>query len=279
MNDIVKRKQVEAYMDHLEREERSEGTRIQYQRELTRFFDFLQGKELKKEIVIAYKKELERCYKPTSVNTKLAAVNGFLNHIGRSDLKVKQLKIQRQVYCPARRELSKAEYMRLIEAARAQKGEKLSLLIQTLCSTGIRVSELKFITVEAVGCGEAIIQLKGKTRVVLIAGKLKKALRRYIRQQRIQSGAIFVTKKGNPMDRSNIWRMMKKLCQTADVEQSKVFPHNLRHLFARTFYAMDKDLAKLADVMGHSNINTTRIYIISSGREHRRCIDALGLVV
>ena len=169
--------------------------------------------------------------------------------------------------------------MRLLEAAKQKKNERLSLLLQTLCGTGIRISELKFITVKAVQTGEAVIQMKGKTREILIAGRLQKALKAYIGQNGLLSGPVFITKGGRPLDRSNIWKMMKALCRSAQVDPHKVFPHNLRHLFARTFYSLDKDLEKLADLLGHSSINTIRIYIISSGQEHRKRLDALGLVL
>lgn len=236
-------------------------------------------RELTKEIVIAYKKEMENKYQPVSVNTKLAALNGFFSFIGRNDLHLKLLKIQRKTYCPAEKELSKAEYLRLIRAAKNKENRKLSLLLQTICGTGIRVSEVQYITVEAVEKGEAVIRLKGKNRTILLPGKLRKILKDYIRQEKIASGPVFVTRTRNPLDRSNIWRMMKALCKEAGVDEKKVFPHNLRHLFARSFYSIDKDIAKLADILGHSNINTTRIYIITSGEEHCRRLESLGLVV
>lgn len=270
---------VQEYLRSLEREERSAATRAQYRRELLRFMSFAADQPLDKSMVIRYKETLAGQYLPASVNAKLAAVNGFFSYLGRNDLRVKQLKIQRKPYCPRERELTKAEYLRLVQAARRDENEKLALMIQTLCGTGIRVSELRFITAEAVRQGEATIRLKGKTRAILIPGKLRKALVGYLRRQGIASGPVFVTRNGRPLDRSNIWKMMKALCAGAGVASGKVFPHNLRHLFARCFYALKKDIAKLADILGHSNINTTRIYIISSGHEHRRQIDALGLVV
>ena len=267
------------YMKYLEREEKSLNTRRQYQRDILSFLSYLDRGVLTKAFVIHYKEKLQREYQPSSVNTKLAAINGFFTFLGKNDLKVKQLKIQQKTFCSKKKELSKSDYLRLIEAAKQQKNEKLSLLIQTICSTGIRVSELRFITAEAVHCGESIIHLKGKTRIVLICGKLRKALKRFMLQQGIHTGPLFITKSGRPLDRSNIWKMMKALCKNANVEPSKVFPHNLRHLFARSFYALDKDIAKLADILGHSNINTTRIYTVSSGIEHRKRMDSLGLVI
>lgn len=270
---------VKEYIAHLEREERSPATLGQYRRDIEAFLRWMSGRELTKERVIGYKGHLQEVYRPVSVNAKLAALNGFFSFLGRHDLRVKQLKIQRQAFCPRERELSKAEYLRLVRAAETRRGDRLSLLMQTICATGIRVSELHSITAEAVERGEAVLQLKGKTRVILLTGKLRKKLQRYLRRQEISSGPVFITRTGRPLGRSSIWRMMKSLCTEAGVERSKVFPHNLRHLFARCFYSADRDLAKLADILGHSNINTTRIYIVSSGREHRQRMDALKLVL
>lgn len=267
------------YLDHLEQEERSETTKSQYRREILRFLSYLGTKDMTKENAVAYKLELEKLYRPASVNTKLSAINSFLSFIGKKDMCLKLLKIQRRVYCSAEKELSKGEYLRLVKAAEDQKNERLALLLQTICSTGIRVSEIRYVTSEAVQCGEAVIRLKGKTRVVLLPKMLRKRLKRYVQQEQIDSGPVFITRAGRPLDRSNIWKMMKGLCRSAGVDAKKVFPHNLRHLFARCFYALDRDIAKLADILGHSSINTTRIYIITSGREHRRCLDTLGLVV
>lgn len=270
---------VQEYLSYLEQEEKSLSTRRQYQRDILDLLCYASGAALTKDIVIQYKEKLRENYKPSSVNVKIAAINSFFAFIGQEQLKVKQLRIQRRPYCPKEKELTKAEYWRLVEAAKQKKNERLSLLLQTLCGTGIRISELKFITVKAVQTGEAVIQMKGKTREILIAGRLQKALKAYIGQNGLLSGPVFITKGGRPLDRSNIWKMMKALCRSAQVDPHKVFPHNLRHLFARTFYSLDKDLAKLADLLGHSSINTTRIYIISSGQEHRKRLDALGLVL
>lgn len=267
------------YVNYLLDEERSTVTIEQYQRDILCFFTFLDTGELTRDAALHYKQELEQTYRPVSVNTKLSALNSFFSFIGRNDLKLKLLKIQKSAYCPAEKELSKTEYLRLVRTAGKKKNEKLSLLLQTICGTGIRVSEVKFITVEAVSRGEAVIQLKGKTRTILIPRKLQKSLKDYIRRESLTEGPVFVTKTGRYLDRSNIWKMMKALCRDADVDEKKVFPHNLRHLFARCFYSANKDIAKLADILGHSSINTTRIYIITSGREHRRRLDALGLVV
>lgn len=279
MGDRMEKRRLDDYMGYLVQEEKSIATRQQYERDIRYFMEYLEDREVTKEAVIEYKEELCAKYQPASVNTKLAAVNGFFQYLGWGDLKVKQLKIQRRPYCTEEKELTKKEYLSLIQTAKKSKNQKLSYLIQTICGTGIRVSELRFITAEAVRAGEAVIRLKGKTRIILIGGKLQKELRRYMKKEEIQKGPVFVTRTGECIDRSNIWKMMKGLCKEARVCPRKVFPHNLRHLFARTFYKAEKDLAKLADILGHSNINTTRIYIISTGREHERCINALGLVV
>lgn len=270
--------QVENYLNYLKKEERSESTRRQYRRDIFCFLSSLGESLLTKEAAVAYKQKLEQDYQPASVNAKLSALNSFFTFLGRSDLRLKLLKIQRKAYCPTEKELSKEEYQRLIKAAEREKNQKLALLLQTICGTGIRVSEVKYITAEAISRGEASIQLKGKNRTILIPRKLQKSLKEYLQTQNITTGPVFITRTGQPLDRSNVWRMMKVLCREAGVDEKKVFPHNLRHLFARCFYSIDKDIAKLADILGHSSINTTRIYIITSGAEHRRQLDTLGLV-
>jgi len=277
--EMTMKAQVVQYIDYLAREEKSITTRKQYQRDILRFLQETEGTALTKELVLRYKEALQKRYQSASINTKIAALNGFFSFIGRNDLRMKQLRIQRRAYCSAEKELTKEEYLRLVNTAKRQENEKLSVILQTICGTGIRVSELQFITAEAVREGEALIRLKGKTRTILISGKLQKILKDYMKRKQILSGPLFVTRTGRPIDRSNIWKDMKALCERARVNPHKVFPHNLRHLFARCFYAIDKDIARLADILGHSNINTTRIYIISSGREHRQHMDALGLVV
>ena len=213
------------------------------------------------------------------INSKFYALKHSLNGIFNKSWKVKQLKIQRQAYCSQEKELTQAEYERLVKAAKDQGNEKLALLIQTICATGIRVSELKFITAEAVESGEAHVRLKGKNRTILLPGKLRKLLRKYIRKQHIHSGPVFVSRTGKALDRSNIWRMMKNLCESAGVDPKKVFPHNLRHLFARKFYSIDHDIARLADILGHSSIDTTRIYIITTSQEHQKQLDRMSLVL
>ena len=270
---------VKSYIAYLAQEEKSEATRRQYERDILHFLSFAGGNELTRELVLRYKEELQTKHRASSTNVKLAALNGFFSYLERDDLRVKRLRVQKRPFRPREKELTKAEYIRLLGAAKHRKNEKLRLLLETICGTGIRVSELKYITAEAVYQGEAVIRLKGKIRVILISGKLRKALRQYLRKNGISSGTVFVTKYGNPLDRSNIWKMMKALCKDAGVVRQKVFPHNLRHLFARCFYKIDKDIARLADILGHSSIDTTRIYTMSTDWEPRRHMDALGLVI
>ena len=239
---------------------------------------FVGSNQVTKELVVAWKKKLvEQGYAVRSINSMLASVNSFLGFLGWNDCKVKNIRLQHQTYCAEDRELTKTEYLRLLEASR--KNEQLNLVIQTICGTGIRVSELRYFSVEEVRHGEITVNCKNKTRKILVPGKLRKLLLNYAKKKHITTGAIFVGKSGKPLDRSNIWRQMKRLCKTAGVKGSKVFPHNLRKLFARTFYGIEKDIAKLADILGHSSINTTRIYIMTTGSEHRRKIERLGLVI
>lgn len=206
-------------------------------------------------------------------------IYSLFSFLGWTDCRVKSIKLQRQIYCPEEKELTKAEYMRLVNTAKQKGNERLNLILQTICGTGIRVSELQYITVEAVKNGEAVVSLKGKTRTVFLVKELKKKLLRYTAEQNISSGSVFITRTGKPISRTNIWREMKGLCEQADVNPQKVFPHNLRHLFARVFYGIEKDIAKLADILGHSSINTTRIYIISTGNEHRRRMENMRLII
>ena len=203
----------------------------------------------------------------------------FFSFLGWVDCKVKSIKVQRQIYCPENKELTKSEYMRLVNTAKRKGNNRLNLILQTICATGIRVSELQYITVEAVKNGEAKVSCKGKSRSVFIVKELKQKLLRYIAEQGIKSGCIFITRNGKSMSRTNIWREMKNLCEQANVNPDKVFPHNLCHLFARTFYGIEKDIAKLADILGHSSINTTRIYIITTGNEHRQRMESMRLIV
>ena len=270
--------QMEAFHRWLIREEKSAATVEKYLRDARAFVVYAGHEVVTKELVMAYKKDLQtREYAVRSINSMLASLNCLLDFLGWSDCRVKAIKQQKQVYCAEEKELTKAEYLRLLEASKSR--EQLNLVLQTICGTGIRVSELKYFTVEAVSHGEVTVQCKSKTRTILVPGKLKKLLLNYAKKRGVRSGAIFITRSGKPLDRSNIWAQMKRLCAAAGVNPSKVFPHNLRKLFARTFYGIEKDIAKLADILGHSSIDTTRIYIMTTGTEHRRKIERLGLVV
>ena len=267
-----------SFREHLILEEKSAATVEKYVRDANGFLEFAGDREVTKELAVAYKNDRqERCYAVRSINSMLASINSLMDFLNWADCKVKTLRCQRQTYCAAEKELTKAEYLRLLEASQSQ--EQLNLVIQAICGTGIRVSELRYFTVEAVRDGEITVRCKSKTRTILVPGKLKKRLLNYAKSCGIQTGSVFVTKNGKPIDRSNIWAQMKRLCTAAGVNPTKVFPHNLRKLFARTFYGIEKDIAKLADILGHSSINTTRIYIISTGTEHRRKIERLGLIV
>lgn len=216
---------------------------------------------------------------PATVNSILAVVNGFFRFMGWKDIAVKLLKIQKALFCDERRELTRAEYARLVSAAQKVGNERLSLVMQTICATGTRMSELRFITVEAVTTGRAEICNKGKRRTVFLPGRLRRLLRKYLQKQKKTAGAVFTTRTGRPLDRSNIWRDMKALCESADVEPGKVFPLNLRHLFARTYYSLEKDLSRIADILGHSSVNTTRIYTVESGGVHQRQLERMGLII
>ena len=263
---------------HLKEDEKSEATIKKYLHDISFFAGFAQEREISKPQALSYKAFLEERYTIASANSMLAALNKFFQFAGWTDCCVKRFKVQKQTYCPEEKELTKAEYIRLTETAQKQGDERLSLLIQTICGTGIRVSELQYITVEAVQKGEAVVSCKAKTRTVFIISALRKKLLQYIKKNKIKSGPVFVTKTGKPVNRSNIWRAMKDLCSKAGVAPGKVFPHNLRHLFARTFYCIEKDIAKLADILGHTNVNTTRIYIVTTGAEHRRKLENMRLV-
>ena len=271
-------KDIAGFREHLILEERSVATIQKYIRDIKAFAKYVEG-PVTKETVIAYKKHLQEHYAVRSVNSMLASMNSLFVFLGWHDLRVKALKLQQQVYCPEEKELTKAEYTRLCKAAQRRHNERLNLILQTICGTGIRVSELQYITVEAVEHGEAVVNCKAKTRSVFIVKELRQKLLRYAAEQRIKSGMIFVTRTGKPISRTNIWREMKALCVEANVNPEKVFPHNLRHLFARVFYGIEKDIAKLADILGHSSINTTRIYIISTGMEHRRRMENMHLIL
>lgn len=267
------------FKNHLTEQEKSPTTIEKYIRDVRAFSAFTGRKAITKETVILYKKHLQKDYAVRSANSMLASVNSLFSFLGWHDLKVKSLKLQQQVFCPEEKELTKAEYYRLCMAAKRKHNKRLNLILQTICGTGIRVSELQYITVEAVKHGESVVNCKAKTRTIFIVRELKQKLLRYAAEQGIKSGMIFVTRTGKPISRTNIWREMKALCKEANVNPQKVFPHNLRHLFARVFYAIEKDIAKLADILGHSSINTTRIYIISTGTEHRKRMENMHLIM
>lgn len=279
MNEhILKNEDLQIFYNHLVLEEKSTATVEKYLRDARAFLVFAGQRNVTKELVVSYKSELiEKGYAVRSVNSMLASLNSLFNFLGWSDCRVKTLKTQHQVYCAEEKELTKAEYLRLLQAA--ERRPQLRMIMETICGTGIRVSELRYFTVEAVRHGEITVRCKNKIRIILLPGKLRKKLLAYASKNGIPSGAIFITRNGKPLNRSNVWAQMKSLCEKANVKSSKVFPHNLRKLFARTFYGLEKDIAKLADILGHSNIDTTRIYIMTTGTEHRRKLDRLGLVI
>lgn len=262
----------------LQEEEKSPVTIEKYLRDVQAFWKFAENKEVSKELVIAYKKHLiEQQYADASVNSMLASLNSFFRIVGWKDCSVRGIRIQKQIYCAEEKELTKEEYGRLVEAANEKP--RLKMLLQTIGSTGIRVSELAYFTVEAVEKGKIRVSCKNKNRIVIISNKLKKMLLKYAKKNGIKEGNIFRTKNGNALNRSNIWAEMKALCKKAKVNPEKVYPHNLRKLFARLFYRIDKDIAKLADILGHTSINTTRIYIMASGGEHQKLIEKMGLIL
>ncbi len=274
----ITKNQINLYKNHLISEEKSKVTIEKYIRDITAFSEWLADGELSKITVLEYKNQLIEKYAPSTVNSVLASLNGFFEFNERYDLKVKNLKVQKQIFCQKDKELTKAEYERLLSAAKSKKNERLYLVMQTICSCGLRVSELSYITVDAIYSGRARVKLKGKIRTILLTKELCVVLKKYIKEQGITSDSIFITRKGKPLDRFSIWRAMKRLCQTAGVAQEKVFPHNLRHLFARTYYSLQKDIVRLADILGHSSINTTRIYTLENGDLHLRQMQRLGLV-
>ena len=272
---------IEDYLRRLAEDERGAATIDKYRRDLLRFYEFLPpDKAVDKAVVLSWKEQLvARKYASSSVNVMLASVNGLLTFAGHSEWRAKFLKRQRAAFCDERRELRRAEYEKLVATARREKKTRLTLMMETICSTGIRVSELAFVTVEAVRAGRAELMLKGKCRRILFPAALVRKLSRYAAERRIARGPIFTDKTGSPVSRHRVWYEMKKLGARAGVAASKVFPHNLRHLFARTFYALERDLSKLADLLGHSSVETTRLYIITAGVEHLRQLDKMKLVI
>ena len=279
-NRIITESILEDFRRYLISEERSAGTIEKYLRDIHAFSVYAEGREVTKELTILWKEHLgEQGYAPVTINSMLSSLNVFFRFLRWDDCKVKFLRVQRRVFRDPSRELTQAEYYRLVETARNSGRERLALLMETICSAGIRVSEVQFITVEAVKNHTTDVYLKGKIRTITLAGKLCKKLLKYARKQHIASGEIFRTRSGRPLSRKQIWSEMKSLCSSAGIAPSKVFPHNLRHLFARTFYRMHRDIVKLADTLGHSSIDTTRIYLISTGEEHRSLIERLRLVM
>ncbi len=280
MNEYcLNRKNIETYLQYLREQEKSAGTLEKYKRELYELLSFLSGKNESKEELISWKAQLEQKYRPAGVNGRLVAANGFFSFFGRYDLRMKLLRIQKEIFAKEEKELTKGEYIRLVQAAERKGNMRLSLVIQTICAAGIRVSELQYITVESLKKGRAEVNCKGKRRVIFLPMDLLRKLKNYAKEKGISTGVIFCTRTGCPLNRCNIWSDMKKLCRDAQVNPQKVFPHNLRHLFARTFYSLEKDIAKLADLLGHSNIETTRIYIMESGREHQEKLEKMRLVI
>ena len=275
----VSSRELSAFSAHLRQEDRSSGTTGKYLHDCTSFALWLGDRELTPEAAAQWREHLlQKGYAPATVNSMLSAVNRLLKFLGREECRVRSLRIQRRTFREQSRELTRGEYQRLLDAAAGLGRERLALLMETICATGIRVSEVRYITVEAARAGRTEIRLKGKIRTILLPSKLCRKLLKYARKQKTASGEIFLTRSGAPVSRRQIWREMKALCKEAGGEASKVFPHNLRHLFATAFYRACRDIVKLADVLGHSSIDTTRIYLMTTGAEHARQMEKLGLV-
>ncbi len=274
----ITNKTIKDFKMHLIEEEKSAATIEKYIRDINTFVRWLSGRKVVKATVLEYKKIMIDTYSTASVNSIISSLNSLFAFLGLLDCKIKTIKIQKQIFASKDKELTKAEYERLLEAAKHKNNQKLYYLMQTICSTGIRISELKFLSIEAVNQGVANINCKGKQRKVWIPRNLCKMLKIYAKEQGIQSGSIFISRTGKPLDRSNIWKMLKDLCESAGVSKDKVFPHNFRHLFARSYYSLHKDIIRLADLLGHSSVNTTRLYTMESGDVHRKQIQRLGLI-
>lgn len=275
---LLSEKLVANFKNYLNQEEKSMATINKYICDVKKFYLYAGCQEISKSLVISYKKELQKKYKTSSVNSMLVALNRFFEFLDWPDLKVKELRIQKRVFSKEEEELTQEEYERLLEAAKSKNNEKLVRLMQTICSTGIRVSEHKYVTVESLKLGYLSISNKGKTREIYFPNELKKLLVSYCKRNGIKTGSIFITKNGNPLDRSNIWKMMKTLCIDAKVDSKKVYPHNLRHLFAITYYSLEKDIVHLADILGHSSIETTRLYIKTNSKECQKIFNQMNLV-
>ena len=275
----VSKSDLAGFADCLKNGDRSPGTIEKYLHDASDFALWLGQRELTRETAVQWREFLlQQNYAPVTINSMLSAVNSLFKFLGRGDCRIRFLRVQRRAFREQSRELTRAEYQKLLDTAAEQGQERLGLLMETICATGIRVSEVRYITVEAAQRGRAEISLKGKIRTILLPAKLCRKLLKYARKQKTASGEIFLTRSGKPVSRRQIWREMKTLCAKAGVESSKVFPHNLRHLFAATFYKVCRDIVKLADILGHSSINTTRIYLMTTGAEHARQLEKLGLV-
>lgn len=277
--NTIRKKDLEEFKRYLRGNERSAGTIEKYLRDVSVFAAYLDGRPALKALAVQWKEHLiAEGYKPVTVNSMIAAVNAFFCFWGREECRIKPLRVQKRMFRETARELSVEEYTKLVHTAYELKQERLGLLLETMAGTGIRVSEIQYMTVESVRLGRAEISLKGKIRMIIIPEKLKKKLMKYAKTQKIRSGKIFITRSGRAMDRRQIWSEMKTLCQKAGISATKVFPHNLRHLFAQTFYRVHKNVMNLADVLGHSSVETTRLYLMSTGSEHIRQVERLGLI-
>lgn len=279
MKRMITKEMLLQYQEYLYEEEKTTATIKKYICDLKKLLDYASGKEITKRLMIGYKEDLRKWYKLTSINSFLVAANRFFEYLGWYDLRVKTYRIQKEVFVPENRDLSRAEYKKLVQAALKKGKKRLAMILQTICATGIRISELSSVTVESVMEGIVEIYCKGKQRLVLLPKKLQRKLLRYIQGNGIVSGAVFCTSGGKAVDRSNVWKEMKLLGEEAEVPEEKVYPHNLRHLFAKEFYAVEKDIAKLADVLGHSSIETTRGYVKTTSDEHQKQLDRMKLVV
>lgn len=275
---IINDNHITEFERYLKEEEKSGATLEKYIRDINMFRKWLNGAVIEKETVLKYRNKMIEEYAASSVNSMISSLNSFFAFHEWHELRIKTVKIQRQIFASDEKELTKPEYERLLKAAQSKKNERLYLLMQTICSSGMRVSELKYVTVEALQKEYAEVKNKGKLRRVFLPRELCRMLKSYCRAQNRKSGTVFVTRNGKPLDRSNIWSDMKKLCKAAGVSEQKVFPHNLRHLFARTYYSLQKDVVRLADILGHSSVNTTRIYTMETGKIHQKQIQKLGLL-
>lgn len=276
---IITNKHISAFRQYLTSEEKSAATIEKYVRDVTAFMSYAENREVSKNLTISYKHQIAENYAVRSVNSMLSSINSFFEFMEWYNCKVKTIKLQQEIYRSEERELTEEEYIQLVKVAEKSGDKQLSLILQTICSSGIRISELSFITIKAAKQGETVVKCKGKTRKIFLLPQLCKKLMIYAEKARVNHGAIFLGKNGKPIHRTTVWRKMKTLCKTANINPSKVFPHNLRHLFARVFYKIEKDIAKLADILGHSNINTTRIYIMSTGNEHKKRIEQMHLLL